>query len=152
MHWFIADKDESIIVEQTKFGLNYYTGEVMTNNPVYPLMRTQYNLIKRNIGTDKLDYNTRGVESWNLSGGYTSVERFERLSWLKNQLEQVDDKFDTVSEGFHLLSSVEQLYGATPVGTEFEYTIYSIIYDLEEKSVYLKFYGELDYHKEKMIL
>lgn len=153
LHWFIADKDDSIIIEQTKFGLNYYNGEVMTNNPIYPLQINACKDLNKDIGdisTFKWDFHTRGLQTWNLSGDYTSIGRFARLSWLKNRLEKLDGKFNTISDGFHLLSMVEQVYGVTSVNNEYEYTIYSIVYDLVDKCVYLKFYDKLNYQNEKI--
>ena len=43
--------------------------------------------------------------------------------------------FNPITETFHLLQSVEQVYGATPVEDKFEYTIYSIVYDISKKAV-----------------
>ena len=146
LHWFIADEKGSIIVEQTKDGLQYYDGSVMTNNPPYPHMIGTYNALENNIGTDlqfSKDSYSRGRASFGLMGGYTSCERFERLSWLKRKLEQSNNSFDNVSQAFHLCSSVEQVYGATPVDDKYEYTIYSVVYDMMNKRVYLKGYDKL---------
>lgn len=144
LHWFIADKDESLIIEQTRFGLNMYGGEVMTNNPIFSIMQTQNKISEKNVGIEHLNYSTRGMESWNLAGGYTSAERFERLSWLKNKLELSENNFNDISQAFHLLASIEQIYGITAVNDKFEYTIYSIVYDMNEKKVYLKTYDDLE--------
>ena len=146
LHWFIADENESIIVEQTKDGLHYYDGDVMTNNPPYPHMLDTYNALENNIGTDlqfSKDSYSRGRASFGLMGGYTSCERFERLNWLKRKLEQSKNSFNPVSQAFHLCSSVEQIYGATPVKDKYEYTIYSVVYDMMNKRVYLKGYDDL---------
>lgn len=143
LHWFIADLDESIIVEQTKNGLNCYDGDVMTNNPPYPIQKHEYETFKDLIGdTEHYQniYNTRGMETEGLDGSYTSDGRFERLSWLKEKLEESNNSFNDINQSFHLLSSVEQIYGATPVNNDFEYTIYSIVYDMKNKKVYLKNY------------
>ena len=149
LHWFISDKDESIIVEQTKKGLQWYDGDVMTNNPPY---RKQIRLCDNSILNIKGNYpfgaiNTRGTETYKLSGDYTSTGRFERLTYLKDKLESSKNDFNPVSQAFHLLSSVEQIYGATPVDNSYEYTIYSIVYDMKDKKVYLKTYDDLLIHK-----
>lgn len=150
LHWFIADKDESIIVEQTSDGLDWYESDVMTNNPPYPRQIGEYKLFKPSIGRLFVDFRndkyTRGLNTVNLAGDYTSMGRFERLSWLKEQLLESDTPFSDEDEAFHLLSSVEQVYGATPVDDRFEYTIYSIVYDMENISVTVKSYdGESEY-------
>lgn len=147
LHWFISDCNESIIVEQTKDGLKYYDGDVMTNNPPYNLMgKFKDNLNFMNlhkIPTDIPVFYSRGIETIGLNGDYTSIGRFMRLSYLKEQLESSENSFDDVSQAFHLCSSVEQIYGATPVEDKFEYTIYSVVYDMENKRVYLKGYDDL---------
>ena len=148
LHWFIADKERSIILEQTEDGLNYYDGEVMTNNPPYNIQERDYKVIKQYIGKNDLEnsqiYKTRGLETIFLTGDYTSMGRFERLSWLKEKLENSNCNFDKVSQSFHLLSCVEQIYGATPIKEMFEYTIYSIIYDMNNLKCYVKRYDEIN--------
>lgn len=149
LHWHIADKDDSIIVEQTKDdGLKVYDGEVLTNNPPYPLQLGEDIIYKFYIGetnreTKGKKFFTRGTETEFLCGGYTSSERFTRIFYLKEQLEKTTDKFNQISETFHLLQSVEQCYGATPVNDKFEYTIYSIVYDMNGKNVWVKTYDKL---------
>lgn len=153
LHWFVADEKESIIIEQTHNGLNVYNGEVMTNNPPYPVQSKEYETFKDMIGDNELYddlYNTRGMETCGLDGSYTSDGRFERLSWLKEHLESTKNSFDSVSQAFHLLSSVEQIYGATPVNNKFEYTIYSIVYDIKNKKVFLKFYNDFTVQEYKI--
>lgn len=150
LHWFIADVDEAIIIEQTVDGLNVYDAEtnVMTNNPPYPLQLDYYKEEKEYIGVcaykDK-EWFTRGMDTDNLSGGYTSEERFIRASYLLEQSEKAikDISHNTINETFHLLSSVEQVYGATPVGDKYEYTIYSAVYNLGTKSLWVKTYDKI---------
>ena len=150
LHWFIADVDGAIIVEQTVDGLNVYSAEtnVMTNNPPYPLQLGYYKEEKEHIGVcaykDK-EWFTRGMDTDNLSGGYTSEERFIRASYLLEQSEKAikDISHNTINETFHLLSSVEQVYGATPVGDKYEYTIYSAVYNLGTKSLWVKTYDKI---------
>lgn len=150
LHWFISDKNYSIVVEQTKNGLKWFNGNVMTNNPPYDLQEVNYKTIKCHIGetdfSNKIPYSTRGLETFALSGDYTSMGRFERLSWLKEHLEEHKDLkvFESdaldIANSFHLLSSVEQIYAVTSVNDSFEYTIYSIVYDMKNLDVYYKFY------------
>jgi len=149
LHWFIADEEESIIVEQTSDGLNWYDGEVMTNNPPYPKQLEWSEMELSDVGDNIFsiglgDY-SRGLETLGLDGDYTSNGRFNRLIYLKEKLEQSKNDFNPVSQAFHLLSSVEQIYGATPVDDKYEYTIYSVVYDMMDKIVYLKPYDEIGY-------
>lgn len=152
MHWLVCDKDGCIIIEQTKDGLKWYRAEtdVLTNNPPYPFQLANYNDEKDYIGCgtypDKI-WSTRGMETDNLKGGYTSEERFIRVSYLKEKLEQSNYSANDIAQAFHLLGSVEQIYGATPVKDSFEYTIYSIAYDMENICAYIKTYDNLEVHR-----
>lgn len=152
MHWLVCDKDDCIIIEQTKDGLNWYNAETnaLTNNPPYPFQLANYNDEKDYIGCgtypDKI-WSTRGMETDNLKGGYTSEERFIRVSYLKEKLEQSNYSANDIAQTFHLLGSVEQIYGATPVNDSFEYTIYSIAYDMDNICAYIKTYDNLEVHR-----
>lgn len=144
MHWFVCDQKESIVIEQTKDGLFYYDAEtgVLTNNPVYPEQLQKYISNKNLIGKFKASYHTRGNETEGLNGSYTSSGRFQRVSYLKEKLELSEkDNFIPVAQSFHLLSSVEQIYGATPINDKFEYTIYSVVYDMQTASANVKVYN-----------
>lgn len=158
LHWFIADEKESIIVEQTEDGLRIYDGDVMTNNPPYSLQKKLNEELMKNVG-EKLyfdyliqesSYNTRGLETINLNGDYTSFGRFERLTYLKNNLEKNKNSFDEINQSFHLLGSVEQIYGSTPVNDKYEYTIYSVVYDMKNLAMYIKTYDDILIYKHSM--
>lgn len=148
LHWFIADEKQSIIVEQIKDGLFYEPADVMTNNPPYPLQYDMYHNLRQYIGRgsniNTLKTITRGVETMNLDGSYTSMGRFERVSFLKEQLDNIENDKYVVENSFHLLSSAEQIYGVTKVGEDFEYTIYSVVYDMKEKTMTIKTYKNLE--------
>lgn len=153
LHWFIADSKESIVVEQTKEGLRYYAADVMTNNPPYYMQKVVSEADFEKIGKCRFylsEFETRGKETYNLKGDYTSEGRFSRLSWLKQQLEKSNESFNTISQAFHLCSSVEQIFGVTNVNGKFEYTIYTVIYDMENKTIYLKGYNDLEIKYAKL--
>lgn len=154
LHWLVCDKDNCIVIEQTKDGLDWYDAEteVLTNNPIYPKQLAMYTSNKGLIGKFNSSPDTRGNETNGLNGSYTSSGRFQRVSYLKEKLESSDNDFNDVSQAFHLLSSIEQVYGATPVNDKFEYTIYSIVYDIEHLCVYIKTYDDLNIQKEYLHL
>lgn len=153
MHWFICDENDSFVIEQTKNGLHWYRAEtnVLTNNPPYPLQLSNYKDEKEYIGCDGVAYSseqwkTRGMETDNLRGGYTSEERFIRASYLLEKLDGSKNSFDKIAGAFHLLGSVEQIYGATSVGDKFEYTIYSVVYDASSLTAYIRTYDDYSTH------
>lgn len=150
LHWLLCDKEESIVIESTKDGLNIYDNPLgtLTNNPPFNEQKAYFEIDF--IGEDEncyikemgKEWATRGLETCGLSGGYTSAERFERLTYLKQHLEQYD-MADPVIDTFRLCQSVEQLYGCTPVGDKFEYTIYQSVYNMDELTLYTRKYGQL---------
>lgn len=151
LHWFIADENRAIIVEQTEYeGLTWYNAltNVMTNNPPYRHQKLDYDNRRLKIGDSSLQnkvWYSRGRETDNLCGGYSSEERFCKASYLLEQLENAESPINTITETFHLLSSVEQVYGATPVENKFEYTIYSVVYDTYHHCMIYKTYDSLNY-------
>ena len=97
-----------------------------------------------NIIYEEPCFNSRGKETYLLKGDYTSISRFQRLAYLKQHLEKYD-KANQVTDAFKLCSSVEQLYGLTPVQNQFEYTIYSAVYDMSELKLHTKKYADDTY-------
>lgn len=143
LHWFLCDEKESLVIESTEDGVfaieNPYNA--MTNNPPFPDMIDTYWEHVKHVGSIPIFYETRGKETFGLSGGYTSMERFERLVYLKEHLEK-HSIIDSVMDSFKLCNSVEQLYGCTPVGKEYEYTIYKSVYDMEGLELYTQKYED----------
>ena len=127
LHWFVCDKEQSIVIESTKSGLNVYDNpfDVMTNNPPFD---------------EILKYKSRGTATRGLAGDYTSQGRFDRLCYLKDCCIDKELPCNDVQQTFHLLRSVEQIYGATPVKDKYEYTMYSVVYSMKHKSMYIQYY------------
>ena len=152
LHWFLADKNEAIIIEQTIDGLNIYDAKtnVMTNNPPYPeqLLNCVSNKMIGKIHPlmstiQKKEWLSRGRETDGLGGGYSSDERFEKVSYLVDRMSKVDNPYSGVAETFHILESVLQPIGLTPVNDKFEYTIYSVVYDIERCVMWIKTYDKI---------
>ena len=127
LHWFVCDKEQSIVIESTKSGLNIYDNpfDVMTNNPPFD---------------EILKYKSRGTVTKGLTGDYTSQGRFDRLCYLKDCCIGKELPCNDIQQTFHLLASVEQSYGATPVKDKYEYTMYSVVYNMENLSMYVRSY------------
>lgn len=150
LHWFVCDKDKSMVIEATTKGLNIYENpyDILTNNPPFPQQSSNCNSQNSLVGTYDEPigiFNTRGTETYGLLGDTTSMSRFCRGSYLLKCMNGLDNiPFDDVASTFHLLSNLEQPYGATPVGDSYEYTIYSIVYDMMDLKVYVRTYGSID--------
>lgn len=154
LHWFVCDQERSLVIEQTDMGLHcFHSDGVMTNNPPYIEMKAQYKLNKQFYGGEGIEYGdkrwySRGLDTNGIPGSYLSEDRFEKVSFLKEKLENADNTtgFSADAATFHLLASVEQIYGATSVGDKYEYTIYSIVYDMDTLKAYIKTYNGLEYN------
>lgn len=139
LHWIVADKEKSVVIEPLKDGLKIYDNpaNTLTNNPPFDYHLT--NLINfMSVTSDEVENRfsrkinlkpySRGMGGLGLPGDLSSASRFVRGAFmLLNSTE------DNLSQFFHILSSVEQQRGAVQVGKNYEYTMYSSCYDMNEK-------------------
>ncbi len=119
LHWIIADKNSCIVAEFMKDGLHLYENPVgvLTNNP--PFEYQLKNLKKyKNLRTDNSqivpDYTSycQGLGAVGLPGDVSSMSRFCRVAFNKMHSVCSNDEKSSVSQFFHLLSSVEFIKGA----------------------------------------
>lgn len=164
LHWMIADKNSSIVVESTKEGLKVYDNPVgvLTNNPTFDKQLFSLNYFRavsdktpaNNFYPDvDLDVYSRGMGTLGLPGDLTSTSRFVKATFTKAHSVCKDDENSSVGQFFHILGSVEQQKGCCNVGDDkYEYTIYSDCYNTEKGIFYYKTYENnqitaLDMHK-----
>lgn len=166
LHWLISDKLESITLEQTKNGIKTYNNpvSVLTNNPPfdYHIMNLN-NYMKlspespENEFSKDIDLNpySRGMGALGLPGDLSSASRFVRASFVKLNSPKNLGETESISQFFHILSSVEQQKGCCKVGEKFEYTIYSSCCNADKGIYYYTTYGNrqisgVDMHKENL--
>ncbi len=147
LHWIVSDAKGSLVVESTKEGLTLFDNPVgvLANNPPFPhqlsFLRFYLNITSstpQNRFSKRLDITpfSRGMGGIGLPGDLSSASRFVRASFMKE-----NSKRDTISQFFHLLSSVEQIDGAAEVREgENEMTLYSSAYSRESLSLYYTTY------------
>lgn len=137
LHWMIADAEAAITVEPTLEGLKIYDNPVgvLTNNPPFPQQLFNLNNymhlskeMPKNHFSPLLNLTafSRGMGGLGLPGDLSSQSRFVRAAFVK--LNSVSDSGEakSVSQFFHILSSVEQQRGCVHMGNEqYEITIYS---------------------------
>jgi len=136
LHWIISDRLESIVVEPTAGGLKVWDNPVgiLTNNPPFDfhmyhlsnyLNLTREEPINRFSDNTNIKPYSRGMGGIGLPGDLSSSSRFIRAAFTKlNSIcDQTEDA--SVSQFFHILSSVEQQRGCVCVGDKFEITLYS---------------------------
>ena len=132
LHWMISDKVQSITLESTKDGMKVYDNPVgvLTNNPTFDMQMFYLNnymsLSKeppKNNLSEKLNLKiySRGMGALGLPGDLSSQSRFVRAVFVKyNSIKE-----NSLSQFFHILSSVEQQKGCVLVDDKYEYTMYS---------------------------
>lgn len=164
LHWIISDKDRSIVAEFLKDGLHIHTDEygVLTNNPPFPYHLENLEKYKnlrndnKNIQLEEnLPYSTysQGLGAVGLPGDVSSMSRFVRMVFGKQNSVCDDDELSSVGQFFHLLSSVETLKGAcvTDQGNLF-FTVYSCCINTDKGRYYYTSYQNrqincVDMHK-----
>ncbi len=136
LHWIIADKIETVVVEQTKDGIKVFQDPigVLTNNPTFDVQ--MFNLTNymsttaeetKNVFSDKVDLKpySRGMGGIGLPGDLSSTSRFVKTSFLKLNSVFGKTEQEKINQFFHILYSVYQIRGAVKVGDEYEITHYT---------------------------
>lgn len=152
LHWLIADKNECITVESLKDGLHVYENipGVLTNNPPFEMQMFNLNNYMSlsnqnptNKFSEKLNLNTysRGMGAIGLPGDLSSSSRFVKCCFTKLNSRNKADEISSISQFFHILTSVEQQMGCCEVKKgEYEYTIYSSCMNCDEGIYYYTTY------------
>ncbi len=153
LHWHIADRDESIVLEPMRDGLRIYENPigVLTNNPPFDFHRInlcQYLNLTAEYPENRFSKKAAlapfgvGMGSIGLPGDFSPTSRFVKTAFLK--LNSVSDGSEAaeVSRFFHLLDAVAMPDGIvqTP-GGEYEYTRYSCCFSAESSMFYYKTYS-----------
>lgn len=167
LHWMLSDKKgRCIVAEFMEDGLHIYNNEfgVMTNNPPFKEQAFNMNnystLTPKDPGFElagvKLHRYSRGMGSMGLPGDLSSMSRFVKVAFTKLFSKSDDDESSSVSQFFHILSSVEQQRGCCEVrDNEYEYTIYYSCGNLDKGIYYYVTYdghqiNAVDMHKEDL--
>ena len=137
LHWLISDRTESITLEAMKDGLHVYDNPVgvLTNNPPFPYQLCQLNnymqlspATPENHFSKELPLKTysRGMGAIGLPGDLSSQSRFIRAAFTKMNACSGDSEEESVSQFFHILTSVEQQRGCCLLENgKYEITLYS---------------------------
>ena len=152
LHWIIADKTGSIVVEQSQNGLKVYdnpTG-VLTNNPPFPFhLQNLNNYIGLSSSEPSNTFSpeinlaaySNGMGGLGMPGDLSSASRFVRATFNKfNSCESMSTE-DGINQMFHILSSTEQCEGAVRIGEEYEKTDYSSVINLDTLTYYYRTYS-----------
>ncbi len=152
LHWIIADLKNSITVESVKDGLKVYDNPVgvLTNNPTFDMqmfnlnnymslsIEPPVNNFSKNLN---LDIYSRGMGALGLPGDLSSASRFVKATFTKmNSLSGTSER-ESISQFFHILTSVEQQRGCVHMGEDkYEITIYSSCCNMDKGIYYYTTY------------
>ncbi len=152
LHWIIADQNESIVVESIKDGLKIYDNPVgiLTNNPTFDYQLFNLNNYMslsieqpNNNFSSKLDLKpySRGMGGMGLPGDLSSASRFVKAVFTKMNSLSGTSESESISQFFHILSSVAQQRGCVHMGhNQFEITIYSSCCNMDKGIYYYTTY------------
>ncbi len=153
LHWIIADKNSSIVVESTADGMHIYDNPVgvLTNNPPFPTqmfnLNNYMNLSPKqpeNKFSESLELNaySRGMGAMGLPGDLSSASRFVRVTFTKMNSISNSNEADAVGQFFHILGSVDQQRGCCEVTDgKYEITIYTSCCNLDKGIYYYTTYS-----------
>lgn len=152
LHWIISDKNETIVVEQTKDGLKVYDNPygVLTNNPPFEYHKininnymnisseTPINRFSENI---KLEQYGQGMSMIGLPGDVTPPSRFVRATFNKFNSVQEETEEGAISQFFHILDSVSMIKGTVITkDKKYDMTTYSSCVNTSKGIYYFKTY------------
>ena len=164
LHYMIADKDESIVIEHSEEGLKIYDNPfgVLTNNPSFPYhlenMKNYMHLSAVNAEnrfSDKVDLKVygEGMGAIGLPGDYSPSSRFIKACFGKLNAVSDGSENGNVSEFFHILDSVAMVKGSVITGNDhYDITTYSCCANASKGIYYYKTYDNsqisaVDMHK-----
>lgn len=167
LHWLIADRRECAVLELTRDGKNIYDNPsgVLTNNPPFPFQMFALNNYRalsvrerENTFAEKIPLSkySRGMGAMGLPGDLSSQSRFIRAAFVRANSRSEADEKSSVSQFFHILSSVEQMRGCCEVEPgKFEITIYSSCMNADKGIYYYTTYENkqmraVDMHREDL--
>ena len=152
LHWIIADRSGSIVVESTESGLHVYENPigVLTNNPPFEqqmFMLNNYMKLSpkdpQNQFSDRLPLSqySRGMGALGLPGDLSSASRFARVAFTKMNALSDSSEEGSVGQFFHILGSVEQSRGCCEVAEgKYEITIYTSCWNAQTGVYYYTTY------------
>ena len=166
LHWIIADRERSIVVESVEEGLRVYDNPagVLTNNP--PFQFHQLNLscymnltshppVNRFCPSLQLSPYSFGFGAIGLPGDISSTSRFVRGAFTRLNSVSGDSEAESVSQLFHILANVAQVRGCAQTGRGYETTIYTSCCNTDKGIYYYNTYDNsqlsaVDMHRENL--
>lgn len=167
LHWMIADRSGSIVVESMADGLHVHDNPVgvMTNNPPFPMQMmnlTNYMNLSREPAVNRmapalnLAAYSRGMGAMGLPGDLSSASRFVKCAFTKFNSLCGEGEMESVSQFFHILGSVDQQRGCCVLNDgKCEITIFTCCCNADKGIYYYTTYDNhqisaVDMHRENL--
>ncbi len=153
LHWIISDRDGSVVVESMRDGLHIHENPagVMTNNPPFEYQLFNLNNYRNlhidngeNSFSEKIPLNVycQGMGAIGLPGDVSSMSRFVRIAFNSANSVCEGDEASSVSQFFHLLSSVEMVRGCCRTDSgRWDITVYTSCINTDLGLYYYTTYG-----------
>ena len=167
LHWMIADRNSSIVIESVKDNLHIYNNPVgvLTNSPSFDMQLFHLNnylhltrYVPQNLFAPDLDLKkySNGMGAIGMPGDWSSQSRFVKASFVKMNSVCGTSEAESVSQFFHILSSVEHPRGCVVMNeNHYEITLYSSCCNTDKGIYYYKTYDNnqisaVDMHKTNL--
>ena len=152
LHWIIADKSGSAVLECTACGTRIYENPygILTNAPPFPYhewhitdylhlsSEPQNNFLSERV---KAEPYSRGMGAIGLPGDYSSASRFVRAFFVREKTDPPTDKYEAVNRFFHIAGSVAVPKGCIKTSEgKSVYTVYTALADLDSMGYYFTTY------------
>lgn len=152
LHWHIADRERSIVLESTQNGLEIYDNPVgvLTNNPGFSFQTT--NLCQYMNLTTSCPQNCfsnikslvpfgQGLGSFGLPGDFSPASRFVKAAYLTMNSVCEKGEMSSVSQLFHILDSVSMIRGSVITNQKlYDTTTYACCMNATKGRYYYKTY------------
>lgn len=167
LHWHIADREHSIVLESTRNGMEIYDNPVgvLTNNPSFGFQTT--NLCQYMNLTTSCPQNCfsnikslapfgQGLGSFGLPGDYSPASRFVKAAYLSMNSVCERDEMSSISQLFHILDSVSMIRGSVVTSKQlYDTTTYTCCMNATKGIYYYKTYSNsqltaVDIHREDL--
>lgn len=166
LHWMITDRDSSIVIESMQNGLHIRDNPIgiLTNEPPFDVQTihlAQYTQLSpeqppSHFGRSiELTLASRGMGALGLPGDLSSSSRFVRAAYMRAYSICDADEAASVSQFFHILSSVRHVRGSVMVCGKPEITLYSSCCNTDRGIYYYTTYENsricaVDMHRENL--
>ena len=165
LHWIIADRERTIVLESVQEGAKIYENPVgvLTNNPTFPYHTFNLNnhmtlspKQPENAWCLPLEKYSRGMGAMGLPGDASSMSRFVRAAFVKTNAVSGESEEESVSQFFHILKSVEMPRGCVELKKDlYEITVYSSCCNVDRGIYYYTTYENsqicaVDMHRENL--